>query len=223
MSYKAIAVDIDGTITDMRSRVFVQAIDALREVQARGTTVILATGNVLPIAYGLAHFMGIDGPVVAENGGVVCIKPLIERINHRNAPQKAYDHLISHMDADRLFTDYWRETEVALDCKVDPDEVQRILTDHPVKVETTGFAIHIMEPDHSKYNGLLRAMDLIGIKPEEVAAFGDSDNDVQMLTGCGFGVAVGNASPAAKAAADLVTEADHADGVIEGLHHLGIL
>lgn len=39
----------------------------------------------------------------------------------------------------------------------------------------------------------------------QVMAIGDNDNDVSMLEAAGFGVAMGNATPAALAAADYVT------------------
>lgn len=55
------------------------------------------------------------------------------------------------------------------------------------------------------------------LKPGEtlsdVIAFGDNYNDIDMLKHCGFGVAVGNARPEVKAAADIVTLPNVDDGV----------
>lgn len=45
----------------------------------------------------------------------------------------------------------------------------------------------------------------LGITPEQVMAIGDNDNDIPMLRAAGTGVAMGNATPAAIAAADHVT------------------
>ena len=106
---------------------------------------------------------------------------------------------------------------------LDLERVRDILKDCPVEIEATGFAIHLMEPGHSKLKGIGKACDLIGVDVKEVAAFGDADNDVEMLSGVGFGIAVGNASPRAKAAAYYVTERRHARGVQEGLRYLGLL
>jgi Cof subfamily protein (haloacid dehalogenase superfamily) len=52
-----------------------------------------------------------------------------------------------------------------------------------------------------------------GIKPEEVIAFGDGPNDIDMLLFAGLGVAVANARPEVKEAADLVTDSNEDDGV----------
>ena len=52
----------------------------------------------------------------------------------------------------------------------------------------------------------------LGIRPEEVIAFGDMPNDVPLLRFAGLGVAVANAHPDA-AAADEVTASNDDDGV----------
>jgi hydroxymethylpyrimidine pyrophosphatase-like HAD family hydrolase len=57
----------------------------------------------------------------------------------------------------------------------------------------------------------------LGVKAEEVLALGDHDNDVSLLRWAGLGVAMGNATPAAKAAADTITSSNRRDGVAEAL------
>ena len=57
----------------------------------------------------------------------------------------------------------------------------------------------------SKATSLLRLSEMYGIDPRRTIAVGDYDNDVEMLREAALGIAVANASPAAKAAADTVT------------------
>jgi len=193
-------------------------------VQAKGYHVMLATGNVLPVAFGLSAFLGIKGPVIAENGGLVYYKENVYKLQNIEVPLQAWAYLKQKMpEAERLFTDHWRETEVGLKRSTDLDKVQKILFEWPVEIEVTGFAIHIMEPGHSKFRGVVKSCELLGIDPQQVLAIGDSDNDVRMLRGVGQSVAVGNASLMAKQAATFVAEAKHVDGVIEGLLHFGVL
>lgn len=54
-----------------------------------------------------------------------------------------------------------------------------------------------------------------GIRPDQVIAIGDGPNDIDMLAFAGLGVAVANARPEVKAAADLVTASNDDDGVAE--------
>lgn len=216
-------MDIDGTLTDSNRKIQVHGIEALRRVQEKGYMVMIASGNVLPVAYGLAIFIGIEGPVIAENGGIISFRDRIYKINSIEQPLRAYEYLKNKIPVERLFTDRWRETEVALKRSADLDEVKKTLKDWNVTIEATGFAIHIMEPGHSKMNGVRKAAKITGIDTREIAAFGDSDNDVSMIENCGIGIAVSNASEAVKHAADYVCRKPHADGVIEGLQWLGLL
>ncbi|NLE73874.1 MAG: Cof-type HAD-IIB family hydrolase [Actinobacteria bacterium] len=58
---------------------------------------------------------------------------------------------------------------------------------------------------------------MLGVPAEQVLAIGDGDNDVALLRWAGVGVAMGNASPAAKGAADAVTSSDLRDGAAEAM------
>ncbi|MDE6596860.1 MAG: HAD hydrolase family protein, partial [Oscillospiraceae bacterium] len=51
------------------------------------------------------------------------------------------------------------------------------------------------------------------ISAENIAAFGDDFNDVEMLKYCGTGVAMGNAVEEAKQAADFVCDTNDNDGL----------
>jgi GntR family transcriptional repressor for pyruvate dehydrogenase complex len=55
------------------------------------------------------------------------------------------------------------------------------------------------------------------IPAEQVMAIGDHDSDAALLQWAGVGVAMGNATPAAKAAADVITSSNLRDGVAEAL------
>ena len=63
----------------------------------------------------------------------------------------------------------------------------------------------------------------LGLTREQAIAFGDGGNDVEMLRYAGIGVAMGNACPEAKAAADYITDDVTADGLANGLRHFGLI
>lgn len=60
----------------------------------------------------------------------------------------------------------------------------------------------------------------LGLAREQTMAFGDGLNDVSMLRAAGCGVAMGNASPEARAAADRITADNEHDGVAEVIEGL---
>lgn len=72
----------------------------------------------------------------------------------------------------------------------------------------------------SKATGVSALMAHWGIAPEEVVAFGDAGNDVDMLRLAGAGFAMGNADDAVKAAADLVCAPCREQGVLRVLEEL---
>lgn len=220
---KGIVVDIDGTLSDRTRRIGLEAVSALRRVNDSGVPVMLASGNVLPIAYSLALYLGFDGPVIAENGGIVCHGQRVWVLAEPDESRRAYEHLARGMRTERLFTDRWRETEVGMKQETGLDEVRRRLEGFDVDVQSTGWAIHIMSRGMDKFVGVEKACDILGVSVDDVAAIGDSENDERMLGECGWGVSVGNASEATKRAATHSVKGESGDGVVEGLTWLGLL
>ncbi|MDP4091116.1 MAG: HAD hydrolase family protein, partial [Bacillota bacterium] len=55
----------------------------------------------------------------------------------------------------------------------------------------------------------------LGIKREEVIAIGDAGNDIDMIRYAGLGVAMDNAFPQVKEAADYITASNEEDGVAQ--------
>ena len=53
----------------------------------------------------------------------------------------------------------------------------------------------------------------MGITLEDVIAFGDDYNDIEMIKHCGLGIAMGNAIPQVKKVANAITVSNDADGV----------
>jgi hypothetical protein len=77
--------------------------------------------------------------------------------------------------------------------------------------------LEIMHRDANKARALQLVAEHYGIKQADVLAIGDSYNDVGMLAWAGTGIAVGNAPPLVKEAADHVTASNDEDGVAEAL------
>ncbi len=73
--------------------------------------------------------------------------------------------------------------------------------------------LEMTDPAANKGAALAFLAGRLGIDRSEVMAIGDSSNDLDMVEYAGWGVAMGNASPRVKAAAQAVTEANDADGV----------
>jgi len=227
--YRAVVTDVDGTLTDARRRLDPNAVDVVRKLEDAGLSVFLATGNVLPVALALYRSLGLSGAIVAENGGLLYRKSVqgrdrVDRLTDPGPARAAYRALRrSGLPVRRLFTDRWRESEVALEPNVPLRAVRSALRDHPVLVESTGYAIHIMAQPGGKLPALVRALAERDLTMGDCVALGDGDNDVDMLRAAGFGVSFPSGSPRARRAARYVSRAAYADGFVEGLKASGIL
>jgi HAD-superfamily hydrolase, subfamily IIB len=73
--------------------------------------------------------------------------------------------------------------------------------------------VEVMMEGADKANTLGVAERVLGIKKENIVAFGDYDNDLNMLRNAGYGVAMGNAPERVKNAASFVTLDNNSDGI----------
>ena len=83
--------------------------------------------------------------------------------------------------------------------------------------------VDLMSRTGGKENGIRALCAAIGITPEETIAFGDAENDLEMLQLAGIGVAMGNALPQVRACADMVTDAVENDGIAHALRRLKLI
>ena len=220
---RAIAVDVDGTLTDTTRKVSCPAIEALRRQADKGIVVMLVTGNVLPIAYALNHYLGMNGPVIAENGGIAYHDEHVHYLSSKEEPQKAFDQLSKNMKVERIFSDRWRETEIAVRPTYDIEQIRKHVRGFDVKVLPSGWAHHIMHKDTDKANALKWICDRwLKIDLKDVAAIGDSDNDFRMIETAGFGATPANGSTKCKERADYAASKPYGDGIVEILRVLGL-
>lgn len=75
------------------------------------------------------------------------------------------------------------------------------------------YMLEIVPLGSSKGDGLRRLLDDMSLTYENVIAFGDGENDLEMIRWAKIGVAMGNAMPRVKAEADFVTKTNDQDGI----------
>ena len=78
--------------------------------------------------------------------------------------------------------------------------------------------IEINQAHANKGEALYALADHLGVEHQATLAFGDGLNDLSMLKAAGIGVAMANAEPEAKEAADWITLSCDEDGVAHGIN-----
>ena len=214
---KVVVIDIDGTITDGEKHLSMQAVESIRRLEKAGIPVVLATGNVRPITYGLWRFLGLSAPMCCENGGVLWHPSWKEPMLRATAEEAREAAVwlgteIEGVDPDGIATNRWRESEWCL-FPDDPLEaiveaMDRSAWSH-LSVVRTGFAIHLMEPHLSKGEGLRVLFDRMGWSVADALCVGDAPNDLPMFELLHWSVAVGGAFESVIEAADVQSPHPH--------------
>jgi 5-amino-6-(5-phospho-D-ribitylamino)uracil phosphatase len=78
-----------------------------------------------------------------------------------------------------------------------------------------GFLVEIVPADVSKWSAVRRLAQAWNIDESEICAVGDDVNDLAMIRAAGLGVAMGNAVPEVKAAADRIAPTHDEEGLVQ--------
>lgn len=115
-------------------------------------------------------------------------------------------------EINKISVTYWPEVmdEVSKQAKIDLGDCYWV-------GKTTDKWLEIMMPDVTKASGLKELQTITGISMDEIAAFGDGENDIEMLQEVGLGIAMENGMEEAKAVADHITSSNMDDGIAEAI------
>ncbi|WEU39975.1 MAG: phosphoglycolate phosphatase [Candidatus Odinarchaeum yellowstonii] len=223
--FKALATDVDGTITDSKLRIDPEAIIRIREFEDRGIPVILISGHGLCSVETLSEYIGTTGALVAENGCLVVRKrwgdPVL--VGSREVTELAYKVLKAKL-GDKVILkplNKYRLVDLSLKRTFNAEEANRILLDEriPASVVDSGFALHIIDSKVNKGVGLAKAAELMNIRLSEIIGIGDGGNDYHFIQSVGYGIALGQAPENVKKVAKYVTRETYAKGFIEAVEH----
>ena len=234
MTIEAIAVDIDGTITDEKRQICISAIEALRKAENAGIPTIIVTGNVVNYAYAIEVSIGCSGGLVAENGGIVfkegknnnAVETMVERDFVTSAEEHLKDKLGENFDKHASHDNMYRLTETVfyktLDKKILDDALKDFKYLDQLEIYDSSFALHITDKRVNKGTSLRYLCERNGINMENVMAIGDSQNDEDFLKETGYKIAVENADERLKEISTYTCENRFGDGVAEAIEKFAL-
>ena len=95
------------------------------------------------------------------------------------------------------------------------EELREMLRGFASVYRSEAFFIEIMPENVDKASSLDRMLESLGLTRENAVCCGDGFNDISMIRYAGIGVAMGNAKPEVKEAADYITASNDEDGLVE--------
>lgn len=172
--------------------------------------------EVLRIAYGMAKAHGLEtltyheGEILSEDTGNEYV--MRSQRSNRLSPNEVSD-----------FVEATRDLRIAK-CMVVGEPARLGAIERPLAARLLGratvfrsepFYLEVVPRNVDKGRGLARLLAEMNEEPARLIACGDAPNDIPMLCLAGLGVAMGNAQPAVKAAADIVCGTNEEDGVAQ--------
>ena len=243
--------DLDGTLALGNRPPSPQDAEAIRAMRAAGHLAFLCTGRARGFLYPAVTDIGFDG-IVAGAGAHITVgdKTLLRRSLGPETLRLIIAHFLHTgqtcvLEGERgmyLINDRanlpaeWPRVK-------DPADFEGPLAGRPVtKITVYGvcspetrqlLAPHLTIIAHADYMeatplgctksaGMRLVLEAVGIPREDSVAFGDSNNDLDMLRYAGIGVAMGNADARLKSIADVVTDTNTNAGVAKAMYELAL-
>lgn len=100
------------------------------------------------------------------------------------------------------------------------DQLHQALGDKIIPVSSGHGDVDLIISGIHKAHGLIKLQELWGIQNHEVAAFGDSGNDLEMLKHAGNGYVMSNGQPTVKVAANEIILSNDENGVLVKIEEL---
>lgn len=117
-------------------------------------------------------------------------------------------------------------TEIYCICLyADESETQKFINQFPnLRFERFHkYVTNILEVEVSKLTAIKKVLSQLNICASEAIAFGDGENDLEMLEYVGLGIAMGNGTERLKGKADFVTKKASEDGIMYALEKMNII
>ncbi len=210
--FKALATDYDGTIAH-DGIVDDATLDALERLKHSGRRLVMVTGRELPDLERVCPRLDLFDRVVAENGALL-YTPATKEARLLGPPPpdefvaRLKDLAIEPLSVGRVIVATWEPNETTV-----LEAIRELGLD--LQIIFNKGAVMVLPNGINKASGLGAALEDLGLSAHNVVATGDAENDLAFMRTCGCAVAVGNALPAVKEAADVVTEAPRGAGVAE--------
>ena len=237
---RALALDLDGTLIGPDERISSSVAEAVQRAAGR-LHVSIVTGRESESILNYARELGLTSPQVADNGALVidpttgdamwsapmsaelamiAMQPIIE-----SGCQFMATHAAGIVtDMDKLDTrDLTRVTAFDL-TQEEADEMIQGMSAHDGLDGVKAYlpynglwAVNFTRSGVNKGTGLRALCGLLGIRPSQVAAVGDSFNDVAMFEVAGLSIAMGGAPAEVLASAHHHVSGVEQDGLVEAI------
>ncbi|GAA3401052.1 HAD family hydrolase [Paenibacillus hodogayensis] len=239
MSWKMIAIDLDGTLLDRNGTISEENAKWVREAQRSGLHVVLVSGRHRLRIVPVMEMLGLQVPIISTNGCEIwsadghlldrcvlpwkdvttlhliafqhqihyrsyCVEGVFDSNEHNHLAQMDYSWLKV-----LLKSDHSASLSAAYERLLATERLELIAYGAPGLPKQ----IDIQPKGTGKAQALDKLCRTLGVRQEEVVAFGDDRNDLEMLRWAGLGIAMAHAPDDVRAVADTIVPNGLGSGV----------
>ena len=219
MDIKAVFFDLDGTLFTSTRGVATSTRKAIQELRQKDIFVGIATGRGPAFVMPLLEDLDLDF-AVSYNGQYIFTPK--EVIFQNPLEQKSLKNLINY--ATENHSDISLGTAHGVNgsglLKFGETRLASFLSG-VLPSGTSGVARNSFK--HIIRRVLPQLGEHYGFTLDQVMCFGDSENDLTMISGVGYGIAMGNAVPEVKKIATYITDTNNQDGIAKALAYYGLI
>lgn len=239
MKYKAVITDLDRTLLRTDKTLSNHTVDVLHKLKEKGIKIIAATARPKRSVEEYDGIVGFDALVCLNGAFTECGGKITQRCIPADIAEEllkkvcaAGEYVISAEISGILFANavfpQWESVLYTLFPQLPEGDIHKLIFSYgdetleniknslPPELYFTVAnkqLIQIMHKSATKWNGIKYVLDTLGIEPSEAVFFGDDNDDIEPIKNCGLGVAVENAIPEVKNAANLVISSNDTDSV----------
>jgi Cof subfamily protein (haloacid dehalogenase superfamily) len=239
---KAIAIDLDGTLLSSNKSIAPFGLDMIREAKGRGWVIAITTARpvrairrAVPGEFGSYYWAACNGAWILRDEQIIrrteiphaTVSILVKSLQSHGLhfQVEAEDMLFSNcelpasfvsgysgldrlgsVDACKVIVNTRSTEEIGKAQELTPSNCACVVTDQ-------GSLVQISHSECSKLAAMKHILEREGISLEHTIAFGDDNNDAELLIAAGCGVAMENGTDEIKRIADHITATNDEDGV----------
>ena len=216
-----VITDIDGTITDSLGRLDLAACQQLRALEQTGVRVGLISGRPYPMVRILGEYLGITGPLIAENGGVGLFSGKRFELGSRTVTENAARQLLSATPIEATWDNEWRVTDFAIEPSASIPTLESLISkwNLDIQLHVSSIMIHLSRKGVNKCVGVEYCMTEAGLEHQNVIICGDAKSDLSLFEAFKHSIAPANSCEAVVNSAGFCAASAFGNGFCEGLEY----
>jgi Cof subfamily protein (haloacid dehalogenase superfamily) len=129
-------------------------------------------------------------------------KPILNKVNDIKVAEQVFKFVFIHNNSDQI------------------ESIKNVYHESSHSYYAAKHIVELSKKSLNKFSAITQIAEAYSISPDEILSIGDNENDIEMLSKSGIGIAMKNASPLTKRAANFVSkETNNEDGVAQILEN----